>query len=259
MAVAQGDSHLFEVAHHVFGPVDEAHDPPGDLVHVGVVVLGEGQEQSQHPDHTHHHFGLCGWHALLQRVDDGHVPVKGGEEREVSDAGKHLWGEPPFSGSYNLQLRETTALAVPDLSVWNALFPCPVLMLWSYFESSSSSYTINLLLILCWMLCAELFYKHSMEQREVKKLCVHPTWFTHKKDFIVDCYRMLVAYKVTFLINIEHITCPNCTKIVTVLSTLTIHMASVKLINWKVHEICLPHTDRQTYSRWSTELNKHNL
>lgn len=85
MAFALKDSHLFEVAHGVFGPVDVAHHPAGVLVCVGVVVLGEGQEQSQHPDHSHHHLGLCGRHALLQRVDDGHVPAGVNGSRMVSN------------------------------------------------------------------------------------------------------------------------------------------------------------------------------
>lgn len=79
------DSHLFEVAHGVLGPVDVAHHPAGELVRGGVVVLREGQEQSQHPDHSDYHLGLRGGHALLQRVDDGHVPA-GVRGRRYSDA-----------------------------------------------------------------------------------------------------------------------------------------------------------------------------
>ena len=76
-----GCSHLFEVPDGVLGPVDEADDTAGQLGDVGVVVLGKGQAQGQHPDHSHHHLGLCGGHALLQGVDDGHVPEEGAEGR----------------------------------------------------------------------------------------------------------------------------------------------------------------------------------
>lgn len=65
IAVPQRDSHLFEVTKGVFGPVDVAHHPAGELVRVGVVVLREGQEQGQDPDHSHHHLGFCGRHTLL--------------------------------------------------------------------------------------------------------------------------------------------------------------------------------------------------
>lgn len=89
-ATHRGDSHLFEVAHGVFGPVDVAHHSAGELVRVGIVVLRESQEQSQHPDHAHNHFGLCRWHALLQRVYDGHVPVKK-QKNKGGQFHKHLF------------------------------------------------------------------------------------------------------------------------------------------------------------------------
>lgn len=90
-AVLQRDSHLFEVIHSVFWPVDVAHHPSRELIHGWVVVLREGQEQSQHPDHSYHHFGLCRWHALLQRVDDGHVPA---ERKRYINAEQHLSFDP---------------------------------------------------------------------------------------------------------------------------------------------------------------------
>lgn len=70
-----GHSHLFEVTDGVLGPVDVADDAARQLVRVGVVVLREGQQQGQDPDHCHHYFGLSGRHALLQGVYDGHVPA----------------------------------------------------------------------------------------------------------------------------------------------------------------------------------------
>lgn len=71
----QRHSHLFEVTDGVLRPVDVADHPAGQLVRGGVVVLREGQQQRQEPDHSHHHLGLCGRHALLQRMDDGHIPA----------------------------------------------------------------------------------------------------------------------------------------------------------------------------------------
>lgn len=76
-----GGSHLFGVG--VFWPVDVAQHPAGVLFHVGVVVLREGQGHGQGPDHSHHHLGLCGGHALLQRVDDGHVPAEEGKGKKI--------------------------------------------------------------------------------------------------------------------------------------------------------------------------------
>lgn len=71
----QRHSHLFEVTDGVLRPVDVADHPAGQLVRGGVVILREGQQQRQEPDHSHHHLGLRGRHALLQRMDDGHVPA----------------------------------------------------------------------------------------------------------------------------------------------------------------------------------------
>lgn len=67
------DSHLLVVHSGVLGPVDEADCASGQQGRVWVVVLRKGQEQSQHPDRTHHHTGLGGSQPLLQRVDDRHV------------------------------------------------------------------------------------------------------------------------------------------------------------------------------------------
>lgn len=70
------NSHLLEVTELVVGPVDEADHAVRQLRCGGVVVLREGQQERQCPDHAHHHLGLRGGHTLLQRMDDGHVPAR---------------------------------------------------------------------------------------------------------------------------------------------------------------------------------------
>lgn len=76
--------HFLEVHDGVFGPVDVADDATGQLVHVRVVVLWDGEQERKHPDHTDDHFGLRGREPLFQRVDDGHVPAK--DKKQISTA-----------------------------------------------------------------------------------------------------------------------------------------------------------------------------
>lgn len=68
--------HLFEVQESVLRPVDVADHPARQLVRVGVVILGEGQQKCQNPDDPNDHFRLCCRHPLLQGMNDGHISVE---------------------------------------------------------------------------------------------------------------------------------------------------------------------------------------
>ena len=81
-------SQLPEVQAAVLGPVDVADGASGQRGDGGEVVLREGQQQSQGPDHQDHHPGLCGAEPLLQGPDDRHVPERG-EEGGYSQILKH--------------------------------------------------------------------------------------------------------------------------------------------------------------------------
>lgn len=90
--------HFLEVHDGVFRPVDVTDKATGQLVHVGVVVLWEGKQESKHPDHTDDHFGLSGREALLQRVDDGHVPAKNNQKHSIHQhKSSWRWYETPKS------------------------------------------------------------------------------------------------------------------------------------------------------------------
>lgn len=68
--------HRFEVEDSVLRPIDVADHPARQLVCVGVIVLGEGQQKSQHPDDPDDHLRLSCRHPLLQGMNDGHISVE---------------------------------------------------------------------------------------------------------------------------------------------------------------------------------------
>ncbi len=73
----KADLRLLKIPHAVLWPVDVAHNTSWQLSGAGKIVLGESQEQRKGPDHPHHQLGLSGRQALLEWVDDSHVPAGG--------------------------------------------------------------------------------------------------------------------------------------------------------------------------------------
>ena len=92
-----------------------------------------------------------------------------------------------YAGFYEFE--ETRAVNILNLPVGNGLFPCPVLMLQSYFRvipSSSNSSTIYCYFVIVCVLdvVCRAFYKRSMVQSEVRKSCAHPTWFIYNEAIV---------------------------------------------------------------------------
>lgn len=79
----QLDSHLS----YVIWPGEEAHHARVEVVKLRVVELRESQQEGQEPDDADDHHCLSGSHALLEGVDDGHVPVQRKQKRKVVQNG----------------------------------------------------------------------------------------------------------------------------------------------------------------------------
>lgn len=169
----QRHSHLFEVTDGVLRPVDVADHPAGQLVRGGVVVLGEGQQQRQEPDHSHHHLGLCGRHALLQRMDDGHVPAEEewngiwvppftlifiAEQNFINTAGK------PFKTSSSVtkawKTSQISSAIVAERSTTDHLYGCCMIAMNYKFQKS-----LRLTSTFEWT-CVGLFRKKSCTHRQ---------------------------------------------------------------------------------------------
>lgn len=65
----------------VLRPLHQTHQPARQLLHHGVVTLGESQQESQEPDDADDHLGGGGREPGLQRVDDSHVPARWEKEK----------------------------------------------------------------------------------------------------------------------------------------------------------------------------------
>ena len=63
----------------------------------------------------------------------------------------------------------------------NATSELFLVLLLKHFYNALSLFTVCVLDVVC-----RAFYKQSMVQSEVRKLCVHPTWFIYSEDFTVN-------------------------------------------------------------------------
>ena len=77
----------------------------------------------------------------------------------------------------------TSTVPVLNLPVWNGLLAWPVLKLWSHFTIVPRYKWVLLKQLLS--VCGT-FYKQSLLQSKVRKLCAHPTWFTCKFKYLAQ-------------------------------------------------------------------------